>query len=150
MYGWWISGGSRGRGIRPIIGCECMAAAARPISSADRRGISAAGPGSNRAPYLIKLYRWALWSFYYKPRIELKPHAARPGTYLPVGLSGGRYRALLSEGRYDSARELALRLSAMFGPEHFYLEMQDHGIPEQRQMNAELKRLSDETVYRSS
>ena len=49
------------------------------------------------------------------------------------------------ENRYEDAKALALRLHGMFGPEHFYLEIQDHGIPVQKQVNAQLLRMARET-----
>ncbi|NLG37966.1 MAG: DNA polymerase III subunit alpha [Clostridiales bacterium] len=138
-------------GIRPIIGCEVYMAARRmtDMESTDRESAHLVLLAEDQTGYrnLVKLVSMGFTQgFYYKPRIDYDTLArhARGLICLSACLAGDIPR-LLSEGRYDSARELALRLSAMFGPERFYLEMQDHGIPEQRQMNAELKRLSDET-----
>ncbi|HBK84738.1 MAG TPA: DNA polymerase III subunit alpha, partial [Firmicutes bacterium] len=52
--------------------------------------------------------------------------------------------SLLMRGLYDEAKETASRLQAIFGVGNFYLELQEHGLPEQRQVNEALVRLHEE------
>ena len=49
------------------------------------------------------------------------------------------------QGDYQGAKQLAQRLSDIFGPEHFYLELQEHGIPVQKEVNAQIIRIARET-----
>ena len=57
----------------------------------------------------------------------------------------GAVAGALRQGQYDLAKQEALRLSEIFGPDHFYLELQDHGIPDQTTVNQGLLRMSQET-----
>ena len=59
-------------------------------------------------------------------------------------LAGGVAQYLMDED-YESAKKYALRMSDIFGPDHFYLELQDHGIDEQRAVNQGVMRLARET-----
>lgn len=138
-------------GVRPIIGCEVYMAARRmtDMENADRESAHLVLLAENQTGYrnLMKLVSMGFTrGFYYKPRIDydiLERHTE--GLICLSACLAGDIPRMLADGRTDSARELALRLSRMFGPGRFYLELQDHGIPEQRQVNAELKRLSDQT-----
>ncbi len=86
--------------------------------------------------------------FYYKPRIDdelLEAHSAGL-----IGLSAclaGEIPAAILDGRVEHARARALRYRELFGPDGFYLELQDHGIPEQKTVNRELVRISRETGH---
>lgn len=87
-----------------------------------------------------------LEGFYYKPRIDdelLKRHSG--GLIALSACLAGEVQTLLMENRYPEARDKALAYDALFGRGHFYLELQDHYIPEQRAVNRELVRLSQET-----
>ena len=57
----------------------------------------------------------------------------------------GEVQKYLARGMYEEAKRSALRYSEIFGKDHFYLELQDHGIPEQKMVNQGLLRLSQET-----
>ncbi len=142
-------------GVKPIIGCETYVA---PGSRLDK---TAPGGQNEEASYhlillarnkqgyrnLLKLVSSAyLEGFYYRPRIDkelLKAHA--DGL---IGLSaclGGEIPSLLLQNRPGDAKRVAQEYQAVFGPENFYLELQDNGIPEQEQVNRELVKLSAET-----
>ncbi len=84
--------------------------------------------------------------FYYKPRIDyeiLKAHSE--GLICLSACIAGDVQMHLLKDRYDEAKALAYRLEEMFGKEHFYLELQDHGMEEQKKINSQLIRLSKET-----
>ena len=57
----------------------------------------------------------------------------------------GELPRLLLAGEYDQAKATALEMQELFGPDGYYLELQDHGIPSQKQVNAGLRRLHEET-----
>ncbi len=139
-------------GIKPIIGCEVYVA---PRNMEDRVH------GIDNDPYhlvllckdnegyqnLCKLVSEAfLNGFYGKPRVDLslleKYHAGLIA--LSACLGGAIPQRLLQED-YEAAKEYALRLSDIFGPDNFYLELQDHGIEEQRPVNQGLQRMARET-----
>ena len=139
--------------VKPIIGCEVYLA---PGSRHEKAG----GEKSVRHRHLVLLARnaegyrnlMALSSlgytegFYYKPRIDDELLERYHGGL--VGLTaclGGEVPALLLEGRADEARARALRYRDLFGPDGFWLELQDHGIPEQKTVNRGLVELSRAT-----
>lgn len=140
------------RKIHPIIGCEVYTAP---------RGMTDKDPGrdkdqghlvllaKNNVGYqnLMKIVSQGyLKGFYYKPRIDyalLEKHAEGL-ICLSACLAGDIQQLLLSE-RYQEAKKLAVYLQQLFGKNGFYLELQDHGLEEQKIVNLELIRLSDET-----
>ncbi len=139
-------------GIKPIIGCEVYVA---PRRMQDREhGID------NEARHLVLLcenetgYRNLCYlvsqafiqGFYLKPRIDkdlLRPHT--DGLIALSACLAGEIPRLLRQGSYEEAKAAALDLAEMFGPERFYLELQDHSLPEQRDVNLGLLRLHRET-----
>jgi len=139
-------------GIRPIIGCEVYVA---PGSRFDRE----AGKPS---PYHLVLlckdevgYRNLCYlvsagfteGFYNRPRIDfdlLKEHSE--GLICLSACLGGEVPKRLMEGDYEAAKSVALRYADLFGKGNYYLELQDHHMPEQPTVNAELIRLSKETA----
>jgi DNA polymerase III subunit alpha len=139
------------RGIRPIIGVETYVARR---SMADKEGKADAQPfhlillAENLVGYrnLCRLVTDAhLDGYYYKPRID-REHLARHSQGL-IGLSaclGGEIPRALETDDWDLARNLAGEYGDIFGPERFYLELQDHGLAEQRRLNEQLLRLAPE------
>ena len=143
----------RKQGVVPIIGCEVYRA---PGSRHER----SAGEKGARHFHLVLLARnlegyrnlLALSSlaytegFYYKPRVDDELLAKHSGGLIALSscLAGDIPSAIL-DGRPAEAKARALHYRDLFGPDGFYLEMQDHGIPEQKTVNAELARLSRET-----
>ena len=84
--------------------------------------------------------------YYYKPRID-REHLAKHSEGL-VGLSaclGGEIPKALEAEDWELARRLAGEYGDIFGKDRFFLELQDHGIPEQRRLNEQLLRLAPET-----
>lgn len=139
-------------GIKPIIGCEVYVA---PRSRHDRvHGVD------NEARHLVLLcenetgYRNLSYlvsqsfldGFYGKPRIDLELLSQHTEGLIALSacLAGEIPRAL-AQNDYEGAKQAAERFSQMFGPDHFYLELQDHGIPLQNQVNQGVLRLAAET-----
>ena len=143
---------AKAAGIKPIIGCEVYVA---PRGMSDREhGVD------NEARHLVLLcenetgYRNLCYlvsrafidGFYLKPRIDkalLKQHTE--GLIALSACLAGEIPRLLRQEDYTAAKAAALELSAMFGPERFYLELQDHGLREQEPVNQGILRLHRET-----
>ena len=139
-------------GVKPIIGCEVYVA---PRSRLDREH------GTDRDySHLILLcknetgYRNLCYlvsssfteGFYVKPRIDwplLHEHAE--GLICLSGCLAGAIPQSILRGDFEAAREKALELRELFGPDGFYLEIQDHGIADERRVAEGLIRLSGET-----
>ena len=143
---------AKAAGIKPIIGCEVYVA---------RRGMEDRVYGIDNDPYHLVLLckdrqgyeNLCLMvseafnhGFYGKPRVDLallrKHHEGLIAT--SACLAGAVAQHLLNED-YDAAKRHALELSDIFGPDNFYLELQDHGIPEQLPVNQGVMRLARET-----
>ncbi len=139
-------------GIKPIIGCEVYMA---PRSMQDKSGRADRDQGhlvllvENEIGYqnLIHLVSMGfVEGFYYKPRIDYEILSQySEGLICLSACLAGDIQQLLMEDRYEDAKKLALRLRKIFGPERFYLELQDHGIEVQKKVNMQLVRLSGET-----
>ena len=141
----------RAEGVKPIIGCEVYVA---PRTRFDKEGKRDASGNhlillcKNQKGYENLIYMVSksfTEGFYQKPRIDLdllRTHA--DGLIaLSACLAGYIPRAIVS-GDFAGARQYARTLAGIFGEENFYLELQDHGIPEQREVNAELIAMAKE------
>ena len=143
---------AKAAGIKPIIGCEVYVA---------RRGMEDKVHGVDNDPYHLVLLckdrkgyenlcllvsEAFLRGFYGKPRVDLELLAKHHEGLLCLSacLAGGVAQFLM-EDSYDGAKAYALKLRSIFGEENFYLELQDHGIEEQRAVNRGIMRLSRET-----
>ena len=140
-------------GIKPILGCEVYVA---PGSRFDREN----GAGEDRYYHLILLAenntgyknlmkivsKGFVDGFYYKPRVDLDLlETYHEGIISLSACLAGEVQKYLARVMYEEAKRSALRYSEIFGKDHFYLELQDHGIPEQKMVNQGLLRLSQET-----
>ena len=143
---------AKAAGIKPIIGCEVYVA---------RRQMSDRIHGLDNDPYHLVLLcknrtgyenlcymvsEAFLHGFYGKPRIDLNLLQERHEGLIALSacLAGAIPQYLMGDS-YDSAKEYALNLAQIMGPGNFYLELQDHGIPEQRMVNQGIHRLARET-----
>ncbi len=140
-------------GIKPIIGCEVYVT---PGSRFDRENIS----GEDKYYHLILLAendigysnlmkivsKGFVDGYYYKPRVdyEVLEHFHEGIIALSACLAGEVAR-FLERNMYEEAKRAALRYQKIFGKGNFFLEMQDHGISQQKTVNAALMRLSKET-----
>lgn len=141
------------QGINPLVGCEFyVAPGSRHVKSGSEKG--------NRYQHLVLLARNATGyrnliqlcsigyteGFYYKPRIDdelLEQY--HEGTIALSACLAGAIPSLILDGKVEEAEEKARYYQNLFGPDHFYLELQDHGIPEQKQANRELAGISRRT-----
>jgi DNA polymerase III subunit alpha len=137
-------------GIKPIIGCEAYVASGshKQKSGAEREYGHLTLLASNDAGYrnLVKLISTAhLDGFYYKPRVD-KELLQQHSTGL-IGLSGclaSDVNTALQADDIAAARKHLDEYSQIFGPENFFVELHDHGIPEQRKCNCTLPKLARE------
>lgn len=138
------------RGIKPIIGCEAYMTA----GSRKERGSRKDQPiyhlillAKNMTGYrnLMKLSSIGhLEGFHYKPRIDMESLAAHhEGIICLSACLGGEVPQHLLHGREEEARRAAMRYKHIFGPD-FYLELQDHGLAEQKRVNPQLIKLAAE------
>ncbi len=142
----------RAEGIKPIIGCEVYVA---PGSRFDRE----AQRGDERYYHLILLAetdegyknlckivtRGFTEGYYYKPRVDMEVlREYHKGIICLSACIAGEVAVNLRRNDYEKAKEAALRHREIFGEDNYFLEMQDHGIPEQRIVNAGVMRLSKE------
>ncbi|OPL07421.1 MAG: DNA polymerase III subunit alpha [delta proteobacterium ML8_F1] len=138
-------------GIHPIIGCE-MYVAQRSMTSRDPRLDKQSGHlvllAENATGYqnLIKLVSESfLKGFYYKPRVDFEILSAhREGLIALSACLAGDIQRELSRDDYPKALEYARKYASIYTTDNFFLELQDHGIPEQKKVNAGLKKLSKE------
>lgn len=141
----------KAEGIKPIIGCEVYVASKSRFdkdTSEDNFYYHLVLLAKNQLGYsnLIKMVSYGFTEgFYKKPRIdfELLEKYHEGIIALSACLAGPVARTVLRVG-YDKAKEMALKYRDLFG-EDFYLEMQDHGMAEQKQVNQALMRMHEET-----
>src|SRR5215475_2804138 len=145
------------QGVRPIIGVEAYIA---PSDRRNREAQAASESGEGYAYHLtllaatqkgyrnlVRLVSEAyLTGFYHRPRMDkalLREHAEGL-----IGLSGclkGEVAGALSRGNYPAAKKAFLEYEEIFGKGNFYVEIMDHGLPQQTAIVPELLRLSQET-----
>lgn len=141
----------KAEGIKPIIGCEVYVAQRTRFDKDGRRDLS----GNhlvllckNKTGYenLIHIVSKSFTEgFYQKPRVDMELLRSHSEGLIALSacLAGYIPRAITS-GDFAGARAHAKQLAEIFGDGNFYLEMQDHGIPEQREVNGELVKIAEE------
>ena len=140
-------------GIKPIIGCEVYVA---PGSRFDRE----LGKNENRYYHLVLLAendtgyhnlmkivsRGFTEGYYYKPRVDREVlKEFHEGVIALSACLAGEVATYLRQGFYEEAKKAALEHLAIFGEDNYFLELQDHGIPDQQTVNQGLLRISQET-----
>ncbi len=142
----------KAEGIHPVIGCEVyMAARSRydKIHEFDAESRHLVLLCQNETGYRNLSYMVSqayVEGFYIKPRIDLE--LLRAHSEGLIGLSAclaGEIPKRLMNGNFDGAKEYALMMQEILGEGNFYLELQDHGIREQQEVNRALLRLHQET-----
>ena len=139
------------QGIRPIIGCEVYVA---PRSRRDRvhgtdndyHHLVLLCENSEGYQNLIALVS-AAWTegFYGKPRIDRELlEAHHTGLIALSACLAGEVPSALLANDYDEAKRTATWYRDLFGPEHYYIELQDHGLTDQKQVNPQLLKLAAE------
>lgn len=137
-------------GIHPVIGCEVYVAPGSMSrkESTDTRYYHLVLLAENNTGYqnLMRLVSIGyLEGFYYRPRIDLKAlEEYHEGIIALSGCLAGEVARKLSRGMYEGACDAARTYSRIFGEDNFFLELQDHGIPEQKTVNEGLIRMSRE------
>ncbi len=141
---------AREKGVHPVIGCEVyVSQQAHTIKAESNRYNHLVLLCENQEGYrnLIKLVSTGyLDGFYYKPRIDkdLLAQHSKGLIALSACLRGDVNETLLAD-KYDDARRLAYEYSDLFGKNNFFLEVQDHGLDQDRIILPQLNRLSGET-----
>lgn len=140
-------------GIKPILGCEVYVAPGsrleRELGEEEDRYYHLILLAENNTGYqnLIKIVSQGFKDgFYYKPRVDKETLTRyHEGIIALSACLAGEVQKALQRNQYDKAKEKALSYASIFGPEHFYLELQDHGYDVQKTVNMELVRLSRDT-----
>ena len=144
---------AREAGINPILGCEVYVAPGsrfdREVGSGDDRYYHLVLLAENNQGYsnLMKIVSKAfVEGFYYKPRVDLELlEKYHEGIIALSACLAGEIARYLARGMYEDAKIAALRYQDIFGKGNFFLELQDHGIPEQQTVNQQLLRMHRET-----
>ena len=144
---------AREAGINPVLGCEVYVA---PGSRLDREMVH----GEDRYYHLVLLAenntgysnlmkivsKGFVEGYYYKPRVDMEVlKKYHEGIIALSACLAGEVQRNLVRGMYEEAKEVAYRYERCFGKGNFFLELQDHGIPEQKLVNQQLLRMSQET-----
>lgn len=144
---------AREEGINPVLGCEVYVA---PGSRLDREMVH----GEDRYYHLVLLAenntgysnlmkivsKGFVEGYYYKPRVDMEVlEKYHEGIIALSACLAGEVQRNLVRGMYEEAKEVAYRYERCFGKGNFFLELQDHGIPEQKLVNQQLLRMSQET-----
>jgi DNA polymerase-3 subunit alpha len=128
-------------GLHPIIGMEGYLAEGS-MKARERKNYHLLLLAENETGHrnLMKLASTAsLEGFYYRPRIDLELlQQHHEGIIATSACLGGPVANNFLSGNPERALDYAGKLAEIFGPERFYIEIQDHGIPEQQQVNREL------------
>ena len=133
-------------GIKPILGCEFYIChdLHNKQGKADIGHLILLAKDNEVYTNIMKLNEIAFCDgFYYKPRIDYKTLAQySKGVICLSACLAGHIPGLILQRRFDEADKLALELKNMFDEGDFYLEVQDHGIPEQKLVNQYLAEMS--------
>ncbi len=140
------------QGINPIIGCEVYVAPSsrfeKETSQADERYYHLVLLAENNTGYanLSHIVSHGFTEgYYYKPRVDMELlEQYHEGIIALSACLAGEIPRNIMKGSPDKAKEAALRMDKIFGHGNFFLELQDHGIPAQRQVNNTLLALSDQ------
>ena len=142
----------KAEGIKPIIGCEVYVASRTRFDKVHEFDAEARHlvllcrneQGYRNLSYMVS--QAFLEGFYIKPRIDmdlLREH--KDGLIACSACLAGELPRKLKAGDYEGAKAYALEMRELFGEDGFYMELQDHGIPQQKQVNAGILRIHEET-----
>ncbi len=144
---------AREAGINPVIGCEVYVAPGsrfdRERSEGEERYFHLVLLAENNTGYhnLMKIVsKGFVDGYYYKPRVDREVlEQYHEGLIALSACLAGEIPRLLLRGSYEEAKRAALEHQSIFGEGNYFLELQDHGIPEQRSVNQQLLRMSQDT-----
>ena len=143
---------AREAGIKPILGCEVYVAPNsrfdKELTGGEDRYYHLVLLAENNTGYanLMKIVsRGFTEGYYYKPRVDMEVlNRYHEGIIALSACLAGEVQRYIVKGLVDEARKAAKKYEACFGKGNYFLEMQDHGIPEQRTVNTELMKMSRE------
>ena len=144
----------KAEGVKPIIGCEVYVTPqgrtrfdkVHELDAESRHLVLLCEneEGYRNLSYLVSM-GWTE-GFYIKPRIDLELLRQYSGGLIALSAClAGEIPRRLRNGEYENAKAYALELSHIFGPDRFYLELQDHGIRDQAIVNQGILRIHRET-----
>ena len=143
---------AKSQGIKPILGCEVYVAPNsrfdREITGGEDRYYHLVLLAENNTGYanLMKIVsKGFVEGYYYKPRVDkalLREY--HEGIIALSACLAGEVQRYLTKGLYDEAAKSALEYQDIFGKGNYFLELQDHGIPDQALVNQQLLKMSQE------
>ena len=144
---------ARKQGINPILGCEVYVAPNsrfdREVTGGDDRYYHLVLLAENNEGYenLTKIVsKGFVEGYYYKPRVDKELlRTCHKGIIALSACLAGEVPRYLTNGMYEEAKDRALEYQEIFGKGNYFLELQDHGIPDQQLVNQQLMKLSQET-----
>ena len=144
---------ARKQGINPILGCEVYVAPNsrfdREVTGGDDRYYHLVLLAENNEGYenLTKIVsKGFVEGYYYKPRVDKELlRTYHKGIIALSACLAGEVPRYLTKGMYEEAKDRALEYQEIFGKGNYFLELQDHGIPDQQLVNQQLMQLSQET-----
>ncbi len=142
----------KAQGIRPIIGCEIYVAPNsrfdKELTGGEDRYYHLVLLAENNTGYdnLVKIVsRGFTEGYYYKPRVDMEIlRECHKGLIALSACLAGEVQRYISKGLVDEAKKAALRYRDCFGEGNFFLELQDHGLSEQKMVNTTLLQMSRE------
>ena len=143
---------AKAAGINPIMGCEVYVAPNsrfdKELTGGEDRYYHLVLLAENNTGYanLMKIVsRGFTEGYYYKPRVDMEVlNQFHEGIIALSACLAGEVQRYISKGLIDEAKKAALKYESCFGKGNYFLEMQDHGIPEQKTVNAALLKMSKE------
>lgn len=143
---------AKAAGIKPILGCEVYVAPNsrfdRELAGGEDRYYHLVLLAENNTGYanLMKIVsKGFVEGYYYKPRVDKEVlRTYSEGIIALSACLAGEVQRYISKGLYDEAKNKALEYQEIFGKGNYFLELQDHGIPEQAFVNQKLMQMSEE------
>ena len=143
---------AKAAGINPILGCEVYVAPNsrfdKELTGGEDRYYHLVLLAENNKGYenLVKIVsRGFTEGYYYKPRVDMEIlNRYHEGIIALSACLAGEVQRYIVKGLYDEAKKTALKYQECFGKGNFFLELQDHGIPEQKTVNTALLQMSKE------
>lgn len=142
---------AKAQGIKPILGCEVYVSPSSRFEKQAKQGdryyhlilLSKNNKGYENLTKIVS--KGFTEGFYYKPRIDFELlQEYHEGIIALSACLAGEIPKLISRGREDDARKAAQKYKDLFGEDSFYLELQNHGIPEQKYVNQVLVKIGKE------
>ena len=144
---------ARKQGINPILGCEVYVAPNsrfdREVTGGDDRYYHLVLLAENNEGYanLMKIVsKGFVEGYYYRPRVDKELLRQYHGGIIALSAClAGEVQRYIVKGLYEEAKKTALEYREIFGEDNYFLELQDHGLPDQALVNQQLLKMSRET-----